>query len=416
MTVTSPPVTILGAGIVGICTALSLVERGASVRIIDLGAPGQETSFGNAGVISPFSIIPQSLPGVWKKIPQMMFGGARPLSVRAAAWPRMVPWGLRFLKQGTEAKVRSAADAMEMLCAPTIDLYRRHLAGTGSEDLLKDSMYVHAFRDGGRARLSDLDYAIRTEKGADLELVGKDELHRIEPALSPAFEAAILIKGQSRAMAPGKVGAVLAQKAAEKGVLFVQEEIRRLSREENGWKITCSTQTFHAKTVVVALGVWSARLLEPLGLKLPLMAERGYHVEFPEPRVELNNSIMDVDAKTVSSSMEGGLRMAGQAEFAPIDAPPDPRRQKRLETAARAAFPDLNLEGSRFWMGRRPSFPDSLPALGDVDGLPGLHVNFGHSHHGLMMAPKSGEILADLIMDGRINLDLAALSPGRFET
>jgi D-amino-acid dehydrogenase len=217
-------------------------------------------------------------------------------------------------------------------------------------------------------------------------------------------------------MSPGKVGTVLAQKAAEKGVEFVQDEIRRLSRDEDGWKISCGTHTFHADTVVVALGVWSAGLLEPLGLKLPLMAERGYHVEFPKPQVELNNSIMDMDAKTVSSSMEGGLRMAGQAEFAPIDAPLDPRRQKRLETAARTAFPDLNIEDSRFWMGRRPSFPDSLPAIGHVDGLPGLHVNFGHSHHGLMMAPQSGEILAELIMDGRINLDLAALSPERFET
>jgi len=310
--------------------------------------------------------------------------------------------------------VRSAADAMDLLCAPSIDLYRRHLAGTGSEGLLKDSMYVHAFRDGGRARLSDLGYAIRSEKGADLELVGKDELHRIEPALSPAFEAAILIKGQARAISPGKIGTVLTRKAAEKGAVFVQDEIRYLSRDEAGWKISCSAQTFHAKTVVMALGVWSARLLEPLGLKLPLMAERGYHVEFPEPHVELNNSIMDVDAKTVSSSMEGGLRMAGQAEFAPIDAPPDPRRQKRLEAAARAAFPDLKLDGPRFWMGRRPSFPDSLPTLGHVDGLPGLHVNFGHSHYGLMMAPKSGEIVADLVADGRSNLDLAAFSPRRF--
>lgn len=415
MTKAQPPVTILGAGTVGICTALSLVERGVSVRIIDVGMPGQETSFGNAGVISPFSIIPQSVPGVWKKIPRMMFAGARPLSVRAAAWPRMVPWGMRFLAQGTEAGVRSAADAMDLLCAPSVDLYRRHLAGTGSEDLLKDSIYVHAFRDGSRARLSDLDYAIRSEKGAEQELVGKDELHRIEPALSPSFEAAILIKGQARTMSPGKVGTALAKKAAEKGAVFVKDEIGSLSRDETGWKITCSAQTFHAKTVVVALGVWSTRLLEPLGLKLPLMAERGYHVEFPEPKIELNNSIMDMDAKTVSSSMEGGLRMAGQAEFAPIDAPPDPRRQKRLERVAREAFPGLKVDGSRFWMGRRPSFPDSLPALGHVDGLPGLHVNFGHSHYGLMMAPKSGEIVADLITDDRSNLALAAFSPHRFD-
>ena len=133
------PVVILGAGIVGICTALSLAERGLQVQVIDRGDPGQETSYGNAGVISPWSIIPQSLPGTWRSIPKLMFGKYRALSVRAAAWPRMVPWGLAFLRNGTEPKLRATADAMEHLCAPSIDLYRRHLSGTGHEGLIVDS-------------------------------------------------------------------------------------------------------------------------------------------------------------------------------------------------------------------------------------------------------------------------------------
>ncbi|HAR53499.1 MAG TPA: FAD-binding oxidoreductase, partial [Roseovarius nubinhibens] len=91
-------VTVLGAGAVGIFCALSLAERGAKVRLIDRGDPGQETSYGNAGVISPWSVIPQTMPGLWKKLPSLMFGQFRPLSVRAATWPRMVPWGLSLLR------------------------------------------------------------------------------------------------------------------------------------------------------------------------------------------------------------------------------------------------------------------------------------------------------------------------------
>jgi len=408
------PVTILGAGIVGICTAVSLAERGVAVRVIDRGAPGQETSFGNAGVISPWSFIPQSLPGTWRNIPQLMFGAARPLSVRLGAWPRMLPWGLHFLRNGTEQKTRQAADAMQLLCAPSVELFARHLSGTGHDDLLRDSMYVHAFRNGSRANLGALDYAIRREKGADLELIGADALRQTEPALSSEFQAAILIKGQVRATSPGRIAQVLADKAQRLGARFIKDEIRAVQRIQAGWRITCTQETYESEQMVLAMGAWSMEVLRPLGIKLPLMAERGYHVEFPTPEIGIENSVMDVDGKFVASSMESGARFAGQAEFAPIDAPKDPGKQALLTRLAKNAFPGLNTAAPQFWMGRRPSFPDSLPVLGELQDQKGLFVNFGHSHYGLMMAPKSGEILADLLTDRRPNTDLAAFAAERF--
>ncbi|MEO0381089.1 MAG: FAD-dependent oxidoreductase [Pseudomonadota bacterium] len=409
------PVIILGAGIVGLCTALSLAERGVAVRIIDRGVPGQETSFGNAGVISPWSIIPQSVPGLWRQIPKLMFGAAPPLSVHLSSWPKMIPWGLRFLRQGTETKTRLAADAMEVLCAPSIELYRRHLAGTGHEVLVRDSMYVHAFRDGSRANLQSIDYAIRREKGADLELVGADELRRVEPALSPSFNAAVLIRGQARATSPGRIGRVLAEKVQNLGVEILRENIRALHRASGSWDIVCEGKTHQASKVVLALGAWSADLLKPLGLKLPMMAERGYHLEFSNPGIEIGNSVMDVDAKLVASTMDSGARFAGQAEFAPIDAPMDDKKRNQLRSLAKAAFPDLITRTESFWMGRRPSFPDSLPVLGQASGREGLFLNFGHSHYGLMMAPKSGELLADVITGRLPNTDISVFAAERFE-
>ena len=408
------PVTVLGADIVGISTALSLAERGVTVRVIDKGAPGQETSMGNAGVISPWSIIPQALPGTWKQIPKLMFGYGRPLSIHPRTLPRMIPWGLRFLRQGREDRVRASADAMEFLCAPSVDLYRRHLDGTEHEGLVQDSMYIHAFRDGSRANLGAIDYRIRSAKGADLELVGRDRLAALEPALSPDFQAAVLIKGQARALSPGRISKVLAEKAASMGVVFVSDEVRALRPSDGGWQITCQNQTFTSDRVVLSMGAWSKAVLDPLGLKLPLMAERGYHIECPAPGVELNHSVMDTDAKIVASSMEGGLRVAGQAEFAPVDAPPNPKRQAQLESIAQAAFPGIDTSGARFWMGRRPSFPDSLPVIGQAPGFEGLFLNFGHSHYGLMMAPKSGEVLAELVTGRPTNVDLGAFSAARF--
>ncbi|WP_298975261.1 FAD-binding oxidoreductase [uncultured Roseobacter sp.] len=410
-----PPVTIIGAGIVGICCALSLQERGVQVRLIDRGAPGQETSFGNAGVISPWSIVPQAVPGIWKSIPGMLLNPSGPLSVQARFWPRMIPWGLRFLGKSSASSTRRVADAMELLCGPSVMLFRRHLSGTGHEDLVVDSCYVHAFRKAEKASLSDLGYAIRHEKGAEMEVVGADALHRLEPALSRDFKAAILIKGQARARAPGRIAKVLAEKILQQGGSFVSADVTALERAgDDGWWVRTTGEDISAQKIILAAGVWSAALLKPLGLSVPLAAERGYHVEFPHAAVALENSVMDVDAKIVASAMEGGVRVAGSSEFATPDAPANPRKKALLARQAKAMLPDLEMRDVRFWMGRRPSFPDSLPALGEINGRPDLFAAFGHSHYGLMMAPKTGELVADLVAGVVPNLDLSPFDPGRF--
>lgn len=408
-------VTIIGAGIVGICCALSLQERGISVRLIDRGEPGQETSFGNAGVVSPWSIIPQAMPGIWKSLPRMLLDPKSALSVRPSYWPKMITWGLRFLGNSGERSVREISDSMELLCRPSIDLYRRHLQGTGHENLITDSYYIHAFRHQKQADLNGLGYLIRQEKGGDLELVDGTALRFLEPALSEEFKAAVVIKGQARVISPGRVGTVLAEKARAQGAEIVRTEITSLSAAEDGsWQLATSQGTLRAANVVLAAGVWSAALLKPLGLPVPLVAERGYHVEFPTPSAQLNNSVMDVDAKVVASSMQGGLRVAGTAEFASVNAPADPRKKKILVEQAKAMVPGLDTGEAQFWMGRRPSFPDSLPAIGPVDGREGLYTAFGHSHYGLMMAPKTGELVADIVSGRSPNIDLAPFSLARF--
>lgn len=411
---TTGPVTILGAGMVGICTALSLLERGVPVTLIDRGAPGQATSYGNAGVVSPWSFIPQSLPGMWRNIPKLMLGHGQPLSVHPRYALKILPWGLRFLRQGRADRVQAASAAMANLCGPSIDLFRRHLTGTGHEGLLVDSMYLQLFRDGSKPALDAIDYRIRAEKGAEMSLVGQDELSRLEPAVSPDFKAALVVKGTARVRAPGRLATVLADKAASMGARFVKADIRHVRRRETGWTIHCGDGDHEAERIVMCLGVWSADLLPDAGIKVPLMSERGYHAEFPAPGIDLNNSVMDTDAKFIASSMEGGLRVAGHAEFAPPDAPPSKRRERMFIRLAKAAFPGLRTEDASLWTGCRPSFPDSLPMIDKLADQPGLFVNFGHSHYGLMMSPASGELTAQLICGDRPNVSLDGYSAKRF--
>ncbi|WP_041860856.1 NAD(P)/FAD-dependent oxidoreductase [Candidatus Puniceispirillum marinum] len=409
------PVVILGAGIVGIFTALSLLHRGVTVKLIDKGEPGQATSYGNAGVVSPWSFIPQAMPDILKSVPKLMLGYRKPLSIHPGSFLNMIPWGLHFARQSQESRVREAADAMAELCSPSIELFKKHLSGTGEEKLLTESLYIQAFRDGSKATLNGLDHQIRLAKGADMEVIGQDSLSQIEPALGPEFRAAVVIKGTGRVLSPGRVAAVLAEKARSLGAEFIRAEIKNIRRDGLNWTIDCGKQAFQAERIVVCLGVWSSNLLADFPIKIPLMSERGYHVEYSAPGIELNNSVMDVDAKFIASSMESGLRVAGHSEFAPPDAPPSKQHKMRLARLAKAAFPGLNEEKVSFWMGRRPSFPDSLPMIDAPENHPGLYFNFGHSHFGLMMSPASGELTAQLICDHRPNVNLSAYSAQRFE-
>lgn len=408
------PVTVVGGGIIGICTALALAERGATVRLIDRDEPGQGASSGNAGVISPWSVVPQSMPGLWKHIPGWMLFPDGPIRLPIAYIPRFLPWGLKFLRAGQKTNVSDISAAMHTFNNANIELYRRLLAGTGHENLIEDSVYVHVCRNRKHANVEGLGWDLRRKSGAELEVIDGVELRRIEPALSKDYQAAILIKGQARVRNPGRLGQVLTEKFQRMGGEVWRATVKALVQSEAGWRIETDQGALAAETLVVAAGAWSAKLLAPLGLSLPLEAERGYHVMFKTPGVELNNSIMDVDLKFVSSSMEGGLRSAGTAEFAGLDAPPTDARAQMLIRQSKTMLPDLDISATETWTGIRPSFPDSLPVLGAVPDRKGLFATFGHSHFGLMMAPRTGELLADTVLGKRINTDLTPFRIDRF--
>lgn len=407
-------VTIVGGGIVGICTALSLQDRGINVRLIDKDDPGQATSFGNAGVISPWSIIPHSTPGFWKTIPKLMLGSWRPLSISPAFWHHMIPWGLKFLLNGTEKNTIKIADAMSMLCAPCIELYRKHLNGTGHEYLVKDTGYLQLVRNTKDATLEDLAFQIRLQKGAKIEIVKGSALRLLEPALSSKFEAGILTHNVARSLLPGKLSSVLAKKAKAQGAEIIKDQILKINKSDDCWSLEGNVSKYTAQSLVISAGAWSRELLTCLGLSVPLMTERGYHIHCADPEIEINNSVVFPEAGVIASLMEGGVRIAGQAEFGPIDAPFDPKRKSILSKIALEMFPDISLRKTKVWMGHRPSFPDSIPVIGSVPKQPNLFVNFGHSHHGLMMAPKSGEVLANALTQNSVNEDTRSVSITRF--
>ncbi|MEM7213366.1 MAG: FAD-dependent oxidoreductase [Pseudomonadota bacterium] len=413
---TPADVTVLGAGIIGICCALNALEKGLTVQLIDRQPPGEATSYGNAGVISPWSIVPQCTPGVWTNVPKWLLDPKGPVKLRWQDLPGILPWVFRFLRNTTPERFQKISDAMALLMQDNVDAYRRYLAGTGHEGLIVDAMTVIVYRGAARPKVDDLQFCLRQERGGEVEFIGATDLHDLEPDLAPEYRAAALIKNQARALDPGKICKVLAAKAEILGANFKVTEVSAVRPDENGG-ITLHTDTgdLAVRKLILAGGIWSAGLLKPLGVSLPLIAERGYHLEFQDPGVTINHSINDASAKVIVSSMQAGVRIAGTAEFADVDAPPNYARARALAPIAKRLFPALNTASPKEWMGIRPSFPDNLPAIGPVKGIPNIISAFGHSHYGLGMAPGTARLAVESML-GTLNYEISAFSEQRFRS
>ncbi len=408
-------VAVVGAGIVGIFSALSLQERGFAVTMIDPNPPADAASYGNAGVISTWACVPQSLPGIWKNVPKWLLDPKGPVDVRWSYLPKFLPWMFKFFAAGKPERVEAIADAMAQMHRPTVDLYRHHLAGTGREDLMRDSMYVFAYRDPAGANMENFEWRLRRDRGVPARKVSGGELREIEPDISPDYQAGVVIPGQARAMDPGAIGKALAEKFERQGGHFKHARVMALVPLDGG-KVRVDTDAGEVACdkVVLAAGPWSAKLLGRFGHKVPLEAERGYHIVFTDPGVKLNNSVYVTDAKFVASSMNAGIRCAGTAEFSGLDHEPNYKRAHVLAGPARRLLPKLNTEARKVWSGQRPSTPDNLPVLGPIPGLPGVIAAFGHGHQGLTAAPMTGRVAAQLCAGETPNIDISAYSIERF--
>ncbi|MHA1165755.1 MAG: NAD(P)/FAD-dependent oxidoreductase, partial [Alphaproteobacteria bacterium] len=227
-------VIIIGAGIIGICTALALQEKGFQVSVIDRDEPAEGTSFGNAGVISPWSCVPQALPGIWKNVPKWLLDPEGPLSVKWSYVPRLTPWLLKFFQAGARDRLPAIADAMLGVNRPSVDMYHQLLKGTGEGGLIKDCSYLHVYRHIDGANPEDLPWRLRRERGVPFEILKGGEVHEVEPELSPEIKSAMVIKQQGRAVNPGRLGKVLAAKAQALGAKFLRGKVERIVPETDG--------------------------------------------------------------------------------------------------------------------------------------------------------------------------------------
>jgi D-amino-acid dehydrogenase len=415
----SRQIAVIGAGVVGACTALMLQRRGHAVTIIDPKPPGEGASFGNAGCFNGSSIVPVSMPGMLKDVPGWLLDPMGPLSIRWSYLPRIAPWLVRFVRSGTPPKVAAQAKALRRLLAPSVETMRALAQEAGAGDLVRHEGHIYVYRSERGFQKDRGGWTLRRENGVKLEMLDQAALHDFDPALSPHFVRGVFIEENGHTTNPSKLVKRLVEQARRNGATLVSAAASGIALDGGTLRgVRTAAGEVHADGVVVAAGAHSKPFTEQMGDQVPLDTERGYHLMITDPEVKPRVPTTEAEGKFVVNMMEYGLRLAGTVEFGGLDLPPNWRRARVLLEHARrllpglaAAYPEPRLSQ---WMGFRPSMPDSLPVIGRSTRSPDVLYGFGHGHVGMTGAAMTAKVLAELASGEPATIDVSAFSPQRF--
>ena len=414
----SPNVVVIGAGIIGACTATYLQKQGARVTLIDRQAPGDEgaASFGNAGSLSPSSVVPTPAPGMLRKVPGWLLKEDGPLTIRWSYLPKLLPWLVRFIRAGRDAAhQRRASAALAALHSPTFEFHSQLARDAGVPELVAPVEYLHVYGSEESYAGAERDWTMRREHGSDFEMLGPGELREAEPDLAPHYVKGVRLRAQGRTLNPGRLVRAYVDRVVANGGELLCAEVTDI--EVSGRRVRAvrtGDGTVEGDAFVLCAGAFSRRLTDRLGLGLPLDTERGYHVTCPDPGITVTHTVMESDNKFVANPMAMGVRFAGMVEMAGVDAPPNPRRAQVIKRLAKRMYPNLRLDGATQWMGRRPSMPDGLPVIGPSPSHDNLWLAFGHGHTGMVGGPMTGRIVAGMITGPMPNIDVTPFRADRF--
>lgn len=408
-------VIVIGAGVIGSATACYLQRDGHKVTLIERDEPGNMTSFGNLGGISPGSVVPVATPGMLKDIPKWLIDPEQPLFIRWSYFPRVVPWLIKFLKAGQIDRVREISKALVSLNVPTFDAYAPLLKDAGVEHLFHRTGQLFVYQSKNGIEKDALGVELRRASGVRVEVLNQDEIRQLESALAPIFQSGFFMPDNGHCKNPFGLVQALARTVVRNGGTLLKRDVTGFETADGRiTKVKTSGGDLTADAVVIAAGVWSNALTKQLGHKVPLESHRGYHVTFEDPGVVPRIFCMPVDYKFAITPMEMGLRVSGTVELAGTEAPPNYERARVLARIAKRIIPGLNTAKYTEWMGHRPCHPDSLPVIGGSPRWKNLYFGFGHGHQGLLGASQTGKVLAE-VMGGRTpSMDLTPFRVDRF--
>lgn len=407
---------VIGAGIVGACCAGWLQQKGIAVTLVERNAPGEATSFGNAGSLSPSAVLPVAMPGMLRQVPGWLLDPLGPLTIRWSYLPRALPWLVRFLRRANAPSMWDTANSLRPLLRPLFECYAPLLARAGAQDLIRRDGIIYLYDSEASFRASKRAEDMRRKLGAVLEDLDAADIQSRVPGLSSAFKWGTYAPENGFTTNPARLARAIADSVVAGGGSLIKAEASDIAPQRDG-KVVVRTSAGEivADAVVVAAGAWSHRLAARVGDRIPLETQRGYHVTVENPGVQPGRMVNWVLPRVYATPMEMGMRFAGTVEIAGLEAPPNWARADALLRLGKRLYPDMNISQVSRWMGHRPCLPDSMPVVGPSPRAANVFYAFGHGHVGMCGAPGTGRTIAELVAGETPQIDITPLRPERFQ-
>ena len=407
---------VIGAGLIGICTAIELQKRGCQVTLIDKGEPGKGASYGNAGFIASELIDPLATPDTIRKAVPMLLNPHGALSVPMKNLHRSIPWMLRFAYSARSQAVANGRTALARILKTAVPTWQALLDSEGLVAHLQRSHYMRVWErpEGRDAALAEQRFY--NEWGVEAEFAERQQVIALEPALDGQVNHAVLLPHAHRLSDPYQVSQLLFERFQARGGRFVNAQVAALRTARQAVELDISGSSHSFDKAVVCAGAHSAAILRSLNVTVPLMAERGYHLNLPSVKGLIAGPVCSAERNVFISPLDGGLRIVGFSELGGVELPENPARYETLKHHLGALLPQTrpHLQGAGKWMGMRPTLPDSLPVIDTLSGCPRIGFAFGHQHAGVTLAATTGKLIADRMTKGVDTIDLSPFRIDRF--
>lgn len=408
-------IAILGAGMVGVTSALALQAKGFDVLLIDKSPIASETSFGNAGMITPSSLIPLNNPRLVKQLPSLLKNDGIGFRYKLSYVMQQLNPLLHFLIQSKQSLTQPRIHHLFQLIEHSRGLHQQLATLTAGKEILRPTGWLKLYREPKSYLNARYERDIYQQFDVLTETLEPQQIQALEPVLSPIYHRAFLIREALSVANPRSLVKSYATLFEKRGGKIAQREVQKIKQIPVGWCLKSKDEEdIHCEQIVLAAGPWSKKLLQPLGLKLPMIFERGAHREYNvQDTNPLQIPIHDVDGGYVMTPVAQGVRLTCGVELNHLPAKYSPVQLDLAEGAAREAML-LPAEASTHWQGARPTLPDSLPVIGQTKKT-GLWLNTGHQHIGFSTGPACAELLAELMHGSNTTLDGRCFSPARFK-
>ena len=407
---------VLGAGIIGVSTAIHLQRRGRQVVLIDRKAPGNETSFGNAGLIQREGVVPYGFPQQVGLLLRYALNNRIDAHYHLKTLPKQVAFLARYWWNSNARRHEAITRAYAPLIENSVSEHRDLIESSNAEALIRKDGWMRVFRTTEKYDAAIAEAALwEKEFGVTYDKLSSADVARIEPNLTQNFIGGLRWRDPWSVLDPHALTRAYVAYFESIGGRFVTGDAASLGQVGSGWRISTAEGPLDADDAVLALGPWAGVVAKRLGYSFPLGVKRGYHMHYAaEGNAVLNNWTLDAERGYFLAPMNKGIRLTTGAEFATLDSPKTPVQLDRAEKVARSVFPLGQRLDPEPWMGSRPCTPDMMPIIGKAPRHNGLWFAFGHAHHGLTLGPVTGRVLAELITGETPFIDISAYSPNRF--